>query len=237
MKFEKIYPPQEKGQDAPKAEEQVIKKEVPVPFADEPDVKPTILISDKDSYIHERIKSQPSSLEELTGIRVRTEIPGVHGLSLPDWFEAFSHDCTRGDSCTIHKKDKRGAVQNPGKFVFRWVSKNKRSIDEHLDLKEWAIVNRTRLFRDAPKELFTANGAFERGDSLLMVMPFDRARFIREFPHKKSMDRIRNQISRSKTKTGRFVMTGNPENSDFYEPDMSAEESESAIPSTENTAE
>ena len=108
------------------------------------------------------------------------------------------------------------------KYVFRitlsiWFSKS----------KVWLIVSQIMTdFRDAPRTLFNAHGGVEVGDAVLAVLPLERALKFRRLPSEISRERLKGQITPSKTKAGRVLLTGNPGSDHVYEPDSSADEKE-----------
>ena len=59
------------------------------------------IMTDLDAYISETIISQPEKPE--FKVRTRGEDSGLHRMSLPEPFEKFSYDCTRGLTCQVHK--------------------------------------------------------------------------------------------------------------------------------------
>ena len=176
--------------------------EEPVREAD----RPMTIMTENDAYIAERMKSQPRALEEIEVV-AREEKTGQHRLSLPDYFEPFSYDCTMGNSCSHHgwKKEKvmyglememdRWTQSKHGKYIFRWLNKNKRALDQSINIRGWFLVNRS-YFNDAPKILFSVNGGVENGDSILGFMPIARALQIREKPSKDSQDRVRSEAKK-----------------------------------------
>lgn len=129
---------------------------------------PLILVSETDAYIHERMKSQPKSLDEIDiKIKENWEERG-HILKLPTELEKYCKE-----------------------YAFRWINKKKRSIDHAIDVIGWSFVNRV-IFKELPKYLFTANGSIERGDAILAFMPLKKAIQIRLRPADISRERVRN---------------------------------------------
>lgn len=193
--------------------------------------KPTVIMTQIDSYLHEVIQSQPKEIEDaVSHILSLSEDTGLHRLSLPEYFEKQSYDCTRGTTCPYHTKDSKGQVTNHGKFVFRWILKDKRAIDHAKTIRGWVIVSRMLGdFRGSPETLFSANGGVEIGDTLLMVMPVERAMKLRRFPGQVSMERLRGQMTPSKTKQGKMIMTGDPDSDHVYEPVSSNESGEETV--------
>lgn len=189
---------------------------------------PIQLLTEMDSYLKDRQAAQPPTLEAL---KSRIEITQLdrNRLSLPDYFEAYSYDCTLGQGCHAHTWTTRevelqggtalrSAYQHHGDFLFRWVGKDKRKLDYHLTVKHWALVNRV-YFPDAPRHLFTANGCVEVGDNLLLFMPVKQALALRALPGQLSSERVKGRITPGKRR-GSVLMTGNPEDSRFYEPKL-----------------
>ena len=62
---------------------------------------PLTIMSPNDAYIAERMKEQPQSLEDIQ-VLPKDEKVGTHRLSLPDYFEPLSYDCTQGNTCPHH---------------------------------------------------------------------------------------------------------------------------------------
>lgn len=168
--------------------------------------RPITIMTENDSYISERIKSQPSELPEVE-VTTREEKHGIHRLSLPDYFEPFSFDCTMGVSCSHHgwvkekvtyglnmEMDRWKQTKN-GKYIFRWLSKLKRALDQSINVRGWYLVNRT-AFGEAPKILFSANGGVENGDAILGFMSIQKALAIRETPAQVSKDRVNSEESK-----------------------------------------
>src|SRR3990167_9191199 len=130
-------------------------------------VRPTVIMSEEDAYITERVVSQPATLDEVRKTVVYTAT-ATNRLSLPDYLERYSYDCTYGPDCKAHtwKLDEvlgRWSYGHRGEFVFRWIKKVKRAIDHAMNVQGWFFVNR-RYFPDAPTHLFSANGGVEQGD-------------------------------------------------------------------------
>ena len=158
---------------------EVIEEKIETPVATMPEVKqpekkesapsaPVVLLSETDAYLHERMKEQPKSDEEVN-LKVMQDFENKgHILSLPKDLEVFCKD-----------------------YSFRWINKKKRAIDHALDVIGWSFVNRV-MFKTLPKHLFTANGSIERGDAILAFMPRKRAEEIRLRPAQISRERVRN---------------------------------------------
>lgn len=189
------------------AEEQV-ETQAPAPVTPAPPVveqaKPTessqaplVLVSENDAYIHELMKSQPKTMDEveIKSVRDLGEHKGI--LALPQELEKYCD-----------------------KYAFRWVNKKKRAIDHAITVTGWTFVNRL-LFDDLPKYLFTANGSVERGDAILMFIPLEIAKKIRLKPAQISRERVRNlpvQDLRNWKDRG---------NENHYKPDLGAAEDDS----------
>lgn len=198
----------------------------PEPVREEVPVKPTVIMREEDAYIHERIATQPKSLEELSQVVVHTDVEKSR-LQLPDYFEQFSYDCTvaspkcKAHAWTYDEKANRWSYDRRGKFIFRWVKNTKRAIDTAMNVNSWVFVNR-RLFPDAPTHLFSANGGIELGDVILFVLPAAQALQLRNAPGKRSTEALKARMTR--TDRGKVVMTGDLSNEQFYVPDSGGEE-------------
>ena len=121
-------------------------------------------MSEEDAYIHDRMKSQPKTLDEVLMVKEKKYAPGEHRLSLPKELKVYED-----------------------KFAFRWINKHKRAVDDAI-IKGWVIVNR-RLFPDVAekaKHLFSTSGAIEKGDCILAFMNLEVAIQIRKAPGEKS---------------------------------------------------
>lgn len=172
-------------------------------FVPEKEERPVQIMTEKDSYISARIKAQPKSLDDLE-VTTREEKLGIHRLSLPDFFEAYSYDCTRGISCEVHGWTKRKVSyglnmemdrweqSKHGKYIFRWLNSNPKALDPNIDVSGWAIVNET-LFPDCPRIHFSVSGGVRNGDSILGVMPVAKALAMRAKPSQSSIDRVKSE--------------------------------------------
>ena len=163
------------------------------------------VLSELDSYIAERMKEQPQTPEELTSRVEITNRQPAHRLQLPHYFEQLSGD-----------------ARTPGPYIFRWIFKDKRSVDRHLALG-WTFVNRT-FFPEMPKYLLSANGGVEIGDAILGFMPTKKALQLRAHPGQLSRERLKGQLTQ--TKPDYVMMTGNPSAENVYQPDLGPEASE-----------
>ncbi len=66
-------------------------------------------MSEEDAYISDRMKSQPTTLDEVRAVKEKKYLPGEHRLSLPKEFKKY--------------KDR---------FAFRWINKKKRADNQGL---------------------------------------------------------------------------------------------------------
>jgi hypothetical protein len=161
--------------------------------------KPLVILSETDMYVHERMKSQPTTDEE---VQVKFDMidtaPAEHILSLPKEL----------------RKEKYAV-----KYAFRWVNKKKRAIDRALDVIGWSFVNR-KAFPDVPDYIFTANGSIERGDAILTYMPLKQAEKIRTAPAQLSRERVKN------TPVQNLKAWKDRGNDTHYKPDLGAAEND-----------
>lgn len=213
-----------------KADEKQLLKPKPVEVTSQPAASPDRLlwkeerppvlrtISEEDSYIRERIDAQPVTLDEVKTRSTPRLSQGKHRLSLPEYFEGQSYDCTWGEGCPVHRMDDRHRILNRGEFVFRRVWKRKRAIDEAINLKGWFLVNRT-YFPEVPKHLVSASGGVEEGDSILFFMPAEQALRVRRSSGEMSRERVRDQLTRYDN------------HEEFYRPRPEAEEESDGTPS------
>ena len=174
--------------------------------------RPITILSPLDSYIAERMKEQPADMEGVIS-RVETverQTRNKHRLTLPSYFEERSHD-------NPEAKD--------GKWIFRWIFKEKRAIDRALNVFGWTLVNRT-YFPEAPKYLFTANGGIEVGDAILGFMPAKKALELRRAPEKISQERLNSRMT--KVSPDYVMMTDNTRSENVYQPNLGSEQTESA---------
>ena len=170
------------------------------------------ILSELDSYIAERMKGQPATVEDVKE-RVKVherQTLSRHRLSLPEFFQALSYD---------------DAPEHKGEFVFKWIFKDKRSIDRHLGVLGWTLVNRS-YFQQAPRYLFTANGGVEVGDAILGFIPAKQAIQMRLAPGKRSRERLSSQMTQ--TEADYVLMTGNPKDEKVYQPKIGPETEESS---------
>jgi hypothetical protein len=197
---------------------EAVKKESPVATVaavKEPeDTQSISVISELDSYVRERMKSQPRTIDEAVAkTAVFDSARPRHRLELPDYFFNLSGDNR----------------EKPGPYIFRWIWKEKRAIDKAINSQGWFLVNRT-YFPDAPRYLFTASGGVEVGDAILGFMPTARAMDIRKSPGKISRERIQSQMTQ--VSGDEVIMTGNPQDPKVYKPQLGSEkeEAESSVP-------
>ncbi len=190
-------------------EKKTSKEERPAPEVEavktEETTKPTVIMSELDSYVHERMKAQPRNIKAVVE-RVDSISPNkdAHRLSLPEYFESFSFDNQK----------------HQGPYVFRWIMKDKRALDRAMDVLGWTLVNRV-YFPDAPTRLFTANGGVERGDAILAFIPAKAALKIRELPGKASRDALERRMT--SVDKDYVLMTGNPKDDRVYRPELGPE--------------
>lgn len=128
---------------------------------------PVYLGSEIDAYIHERVKGQPRTLEEVKVISTEGE-KRQSILSLPRELEKYGKE-----------------------YSFRWINKKKRSIDNALDVIGWTLVTRN-FFNDIPKHVWGPNGVIERGDAILAFISRKQAERIRLRPAEISRERVNN---------------------------------------------
>ena len=142
---------------------------------EEPKKENTVVVqvSELDSQIQDRLKSQPQSLSEID-VKSTLKDQGMHLLSLPKELEPYSKD-----------------------YAFYWVGKDKRKIDRALDVRGWVIVNRA-LFPTLPKHLFSISGAMERGDAVLCCMSKKKAEQLRKAPQVRSAELLKATLDKPK---------------------------------------
>lgn len=186
-------------------------KAIPSPVAPVPQQPITVVqVSELDSYVRERQKEQPRTLDEVVQVSDRRRKDTAHQLELPEPFQSLSYD---------HESD--------GRFVFKWIFKHKRAIDDAL-VKGWVIVNQA-FFANVPAYHFGPSGGIEIGDNLLMFMPSKKALELRARPGKISRERMQARMSIVDKK--KVLMTGNPNDPNVYTPKLSVEESDEAAES------
>lgn len=164
--------PQTQSTEDVKIEETIpTPKTAPAPAAAPAEVaQPTVIVSEIDAYLHDRLKSQPKVWGDVKVIGDAAPNDSWHVLRLPkDVDEAFQ---------------KRGLTP-------RWINKDKKSIDRALDIRGWMLVNRM-LFPEIKKHHYTANGTVERGDAILGFMPNERAERLRRIPGELSLEKMKN---------------------------------------------
>jgi len=148
---------------------EIKKEEIP---AERPKPELHMVMSTDDSYISDRISSQPKSLEEVIFLKEPICAPTEHRLSLPKELRVY------GD-----------------RLAFRWVNKKKRAIDDAIDVRGWYFVNRI-TFPEVPNRIFSTSGAIERGDTILMYMPLKKAEILRNAPGEKSAALLKAQLAK-----------------------------------------
>mgnify|MGYP001593738283 CR=1 FL=1 len=191
-------------------------KEAPIPPAITPVLDTTqrlTITSDLDSYLLERQKEQPKSLEEVIARAELVDSRPRHRMEMPPSIQQY------------FRSDKHPE----GKYIPRWVLKDKRASDQAF-MKGWVIFNRG-YFPNAPRYLFSASGGIELGDTILMFMPVKQALAIREAPGKLSRERLKGQMTQTGPDT--VLMSGNKQAEHIYQPELgpeSAETSEEKVP-------
>lgn len=167
--YEPVFPePQAeepKAELKPETKNEVVDKKAPAERAE-----PVVLVSENDAYIHQRMREMPQSEAEID-IKVQTLSDGVRNpLEHPKEIKKY------------YKK-----------YDFLWSRKDKRSLDENLDIYGYNFVN-PRFFPDVPRYLFTANGSIERGDLILLFISKSKAESIRQRPIKLSEERVKSTL-------------------------------------------
>jgi len=138
------------------------------------DARPTVLLSEIDAHIHERMKAQPKTLEEVD-IKVEPKRgDGKHRLSLPDELVPY---LTR--------------------YAFRWIFKSSRALDEACNVRGWVLVNRSH-FPELPSYRLSVNGGVERGDNILAFMPKAKAEALRAAPGIRSKEMVTSTFEKHK---------------------------------------
>ena len=138
--------------------------------------------------------------------------------ALPEPFEKESYDCSWGPSCSFHTDSRHG------KWVFRWLNKSKRAIDDAVDRVGWTLVNRG-YFPQAPRIYFTAAGGIELGDAILAFIPAQQALGMRAAPALRSQERIRGRMTAMPTASDEepyVLMSPNPKDRRIYQPKITA---------------
>lgn len=135
---------------------------------------PTVLLSQADAYVHERIKSQPKTREEIdVKLEEKFDI-NHHRLTLPKELDQFMK-----------------------KYAFHWIFKKEQSISEACDVKGWVLVNRTH-FPELPNHLFSVTGSIERGDLILGFMRIERAEKMRKEVGVRSAEAVKSRVGAHK---------------------------------------
>lgn len=173
----------------------------PVENTESPETYPVLqTMSEEDAYIHDKMKSQPKTLDEVLLVKEKKYLPGEHRLSLPKEFKKYED-----------------------KFAFRWINKKKRAVDD-ASIKGWVIVNRV-LFPEAAKKakhLFSTNGAVEKGDAILAFMNKDVALQIRRAPGEKSSAYLKAQLDKGTQPLAKGQ-------SGFYKPEDTGEKEDATV--------
>jgi len=175
------FPEKEKKlADTPAVKEEIVQTTVePKGATPPPSVTKSVLVTEVDGYLTERMKTQPQTLEEVTKVLEPKKIPGRHRLSLPKPLERYAKD-----------------------FAFHWILRDKRAIDEAID-KGWVFVNR-QLFPSIPGWLFSVAGAIEKGDLILACMSKVRAEARTKDAQRKSTEMVNTQINKHKEDPTKF---------------------------------
>lgn len=151
---------------------------------------PTVLLSQADAYIHERIKSQVKTREELD-VKIEEKFDANHHrLTLPKELDKFMK-----------------------KYAFHWIFKKEQAISEACDVKGWVIVNKTH-FPELPNHLFSVTGCIERGDLLLGFMKLERAERMRAEPGIRSREEIKARLGAHKGNPDFYVPSAAGEDTD-----------------------
>lgn len=134
----------------------------------------TVVMGQLDSYITERMKSQPKTVDDLLSVK-ELRHPSKHRLSLPKELKSYTKE-----------------------FRFRWIMKDKRAIDESI-YKGWVLVNRA-LFPNLPPHLFCVSGGIEEGDLILGCISLKLAEARIKAAQKKSTEMVTSQVRRHETR-------------------------------------
>lgn len=144
-----------------KSQEDQIHKETPQTF---------VVKTELDAYIHDRVQTQPQTLEQIKVREVVSPLENKHALTLP--------------------KDIKEALDSKG-MVGYWINKKKRAIDRALNDRGWVLFTRV-YFPNISRHYFTANGTVEIGDCILGFMPKKNAERLRQIPGELSQERVKN---------------------------------------------
>jgi len=156
-----------------------------VPAAEEK--TPTVLLSQADAYVHERIKAQPKTRDEVD-VKIEDKFDvNHHRLTLPKELDPFLK-----------------------KYAFHWIYKKEQSISEACDVKGWVLVNRTH-FPELPNHLFSVTGSIERGDLILGFMKQERAERYRKEVAAKSSENVKARIGAHKGNPDFYVPSDSSE--------------------------
>lgn len=171
------------------------------------EVKPTIILSDIDGYIYDRLKEQPKTRDDVK-------------ISAPEY-----------DSSNSVLKLPKELEKYKSEYGFKWIYKVKRAIDRNLDVLGFVLLTKQH-FPELPKRMFSSQGCIERGDAILGFIPIKRAEFLRSEPGRLSMERIKNipmekwkeggekyyKPSLTEEKDGQEIVAGiQPDSKDFQE--------------------
>lgn len=159
-------------------------KEQEKPVAVPASATPTVLLSQADAYVHERIKAQPKTREEMDVKLEEKFNPNQHRLTLPKELDPFLD-----------------------RYTFHWIFKKEQAISEACDVKGWILVNRSH-FPELEKKaghLFSVTGSVERGDLILGFMKRERAERIRKEVSQRSTDAVKSRIGAHKNNPNFYV--------------------------------
>lgn len=172
---------QEEKVEQSQTEEVQAHKETPVPHG-EPQV--SVLRSEIDAFLQDRMRSQPKTLEEVETRVVEKPQAGKHQMSIPDELKEYEK-----------------------KFAFCWIFKHKKAVDEACNLYHWVICNKTffpEIAKSAP-HVFSANGAIELGDNILAFRSRQVDDFMRKAPGLESAQRIKDRTEAHKNDPSFYV--------------------------------
>ena len=161
---------------------QVEKASIPVatlPVESEP--TKSVIMTNQDAYLHERMKSQPGNLDDILKAEIKNPQDSRNRLDLPPFFKKLSYDHADGKAA----------------WIFKWLYNKKQAVDHATTVKGWFLVNR-RYFPDAPSHLWSANGGIEEGDAILAFMRAEQALLLRAAPGKKSLELVKAQLNKPK---------------------------------------
>lgn len=145
------------------------------------EVKPTIILTPVDAYVHELARSQPRTFEDVEIKFEENRKPNEHRLSLPKELDPYLK-----------------------RFAFRWIFKHPKAISQAVVNRGWTLCNAT-LFRDLPKHLFASTGCIEIEDNILAFMPLKKAEELRKKPGELSKVIISSTLDKHKNHPDYYV--------------------------------